>query len=162
MKSFSRSDLGANAELTASTPRCDADVQNEAFSINCLLRTVRDQESVALLSRINYCFPAAAAVSASTAVQYADCLNRLLSQSNVYVVKDMDGDRGYFLQLDSVLQGDAHPKRLSAFLTGVTQDIEIMLKYLQAEAHKPSSKSLSVVSEGCNIANLQTEVCAVA
>ncbi|PZO13082.1 MAG: hypothetical protein DCF25_16595 [Leptolyngbya foveolarum] len=157
-----RSDLSLNAEPTALTHRCDADVHDEAFSINCLLRTVRVEESACLLSKINYCFPATPAVSISTAMRHADCLNRLLSQSKAYVVEDIDGDHGYFLQLDSVLQGDTHQEQVSTFLAGVTQDLEIMLKYFQLEAHKPRSESLSTVSEGCNTASLQTKVSMVA
>lgn len=161
--SLSRSDLIANAEPTAFAHRCDASaVQSEAFSINCLLRTIRVEESVCLLSRINYCFPATPAISVAMAMRYANRLNPLLAQSKVYVVEDLDGDCGYFLQLDSVLKGDAPQERLSTFLAGVTQDIEAMLKYFQAEAHQSSLESLSKVSEGCNVAGLQTKVSAVA
>ncbi|MGB3766542.1 MAG: hypothetical protein WA947_08280 [Phormidesmis sp.] len=157
--SLFRSDSKTNTEPAALSHRCDAGFsKDEAFSINCLLRTVRFEESVRLLSRISYCFPPASAVSVSTAMQHANFLNRLLSQSQVHVVEDIDGAHGYFLQMDSVLQGDANPAQLSTFLSGVTEDIEAMLKYFQAEAYLLQAKSLSTVSEGCNTADLQTQV----
>lgn len=160
---LSYSDLSINVEPTALADRCDVGaIPGEDFSVNCLLRTVRVDASVCLLSRINYCFPATPAVSVAVAMRYADSLNRLLAQSKVYVVKDIDGDHGYFLRVDSVLQGEANRKQLSTFLTGVTKDIEALLKYFQTAAHKPQPESLSTIAEGCNMADLQTDVCRVA
>ena len=139
---------------------------NEAFSIKCLLRTVRVEDSAGLLSRINYCFPSGRAIALPEVMRHAERLNALLVQSKVYVVKDIDGDRGHFLQMDSVLKSDdmqsCDRRKASAFLKGVTSDIERLLKYFQQEADSPNPEGLTAVAQHCNVANLRTAVSMVA
>lgn len=163
MKEFlSRSKLSTNVEPIALAHLSDADNDAEAFSINCSLRTVRVEASVCLLSRVNYCFSGNVRVSVPTAMRHAERLNALLSQSKVHVVKDIDGDRGYFLEIDSVLKGESNRSAVDAFLIGVTKDIETVLKYFQKETDRPQKACLSTVAADCNVASLQTNVCMVA
>ena len=164
---FSTSKLSTNDEPIALPHHSDIDTIThealpEAFSISCSLRTVRVEASVCLLSRINYCFPRDVRVSVPTAMRHAEQLNTLLSRSKVHVVKDIDGDRGYFLEIDSVLQGEANRSAVDAFLVGVTQDMETVLKYFQRETDSSQPARLSVVAKDCNVASLKTNVRMVA
>lgn len=164
--SLSCSKLNINIGPDASSHHEFRHEDENTFSINCLLRTVRVEKLDCLLSRTNYCFPSALPVSVAIAMQHANCLNQLVSHSMVHVVKDIDGDRGYFLQIDSVLKGDRTPAALSTFLGNIEKDIEVILKYFQKETQRETSSkqatSLASVSQGCNIANLRTSVCLVA
>lgn len=163
----SRSKLSTNMEPVALSHPSDA---GDSFSINCLLRVVRIEYSDCLLARINYCFPGMSSVSAATAMQHANRLNRLLVRAKVHVVEDIDGNiplgqvghHGYFLQMDSLLKGDRTQATIDAFLSEVAKDIEILLKYFQQNASKPQTKSLVDVSKGCNMASLQPLVRLVA
>lgn len=165
--------VGVNAEpvILHPTNRQATEVNSDpggAFSINCLLKTIRVEDSVGLLSRIRYCFPTGRATALSAMMQHAERLNTLLVQSRVYVVKDIDGDRGHFLQMDSVLKSDDslerhyHREKASAFLKGVTDDIEILLKYFQQETDAPGSQDLPTVAQRCNVTNLRTATSMVA
>ena len=157
-KSLSRSKLGANADPVARSHHSDA----ELCSINCLLRKVRIEGSACLLARVNYCFPCTTAVSAVSVIRHAEGLNNLVEQSRVHVVKDLDGDCGYFLQMDSVLTGDLDRTSVAAFLSDVAKDVAVMLRYLQAKTDSPLAKRLSAISEGFNATSFQTNVCMVA
>ena len=132
------------------------------FSVNCLLRSVRVEESVCLLSRTNYCFPSGDRISVKEAIQHADCLNRKVSQSKVHVVKDIDGDCGYFLQMDSVLKGNRTPAALSTFLDNIGKDMEVILRYFQQEIRTNQMDSLATIAKRCNVASLRAPVRLVA
>ena len=132
------------------------------FSINCLLRSIRFEESVCLLSRTNYCFPGTSPISVEEAIRHANCLNQRVSQSKVHVVKDIDGDRGYFLQMDSVLRGDRTPAALSAFLDNIRKDMEVILRYFQQATYANQRTSLATVAKRCNAASLRASVHLVA
>lgn len=159
MKDFhSYSKPNRNTEPVVLPHREDEDT----FSINCLFRAIRIEESACLLSRTHYCFPSTLRISIEEAMQHANCLNRRVSQSKVHVVKDIDGDRGYFLQMDSILRGDRTPAALSTFLDNIEKDMEVILQYFQQETCTNQMPSLAAVARKCNAASLSAHVRLVA
>ena len=138
-----------NVDPIARSHRSETDKECDApFAINCLLRRVRFEGSPSLLSRINYRFPAIG-LPVSEVIKHAERLNVQLKQSKVFVVKDLDGDRGHFLQMDSVLQGEVQRAEIAAFLTGVAQDVKVLLTYFQQENDSPP-ESLGAIAQRCN------------
>lgn len=82
-----------------------------------------------LLARINYRFPPETLVSASDVFRYAEVLNYLLVNSKVFVIQDIDGDRGYALRMDAFCSGCHERDSINDFFVGVSRDIEILLNY---------------------------------
>lgn len=104
------------------------------FSLQGLFRAVRVGNAAGLLARINYYFPKGIKASGQEACRYAEVLNRLLVHSRVFVVQDIDGDLGYYLRLDAVLQGQYERNNLTTFLDNVRQDIAVLLQYFSDSA----------------------------
>ena len=98
-------------------------------SIQCLLRAIKVGGTAGLLARINYYFPQDAKVSVKEAFRHANALNHWMGNAKVFVVQDLDGDRGYYLRMDAVLDGQYERKNLTKFLEGLCQDVDVLRGY---------------------------------
>lgn len=104
------------------------------FSLDCLLSVIKIEDKVGLLSRVSYAFPKDLKVSSKEAFGYTDAINPLLAYSQVFVVRDLDGDRGYSLRMDTVHDDSFRRERLSAFFNCISQDVAVLLKYFGCQA----------------------------
>ncbi|MEL7349917.1 MAG: hypothetical protein AAF050_08440 [Cyanobacteria bacterium J06649_5] len=103
------------------------------FSLECLLRAIKIGNTAGLLARTNYYFPSGVHPSSKEVFRYTGTLNTLLLHSKVFVVKDLDGDRGYYLRMDTVLEGQYESSNITDFFRSISADVEIMVNYFNAE-----------------------------
>lgn len=108
-------------------------------SYNCFLKAVRVGPRMNLLSRVSYLLPRAVPATASDALRYADEVNGYLKYSEVFVVKDIDGDGHHYLRMDTILQDTFDRESISGFLDCITEDVSVLLDYFNCG----SSGSLS-------------------
>lgn len=101
------------------------------FSLSCCFRVIRVGNQARLMSRIHYYITADRSVMAKDALYYAEKLNRLLAHSQIFVVQDIDGDRRYGLQMDTLLNAPADPAQLAQFLDNIAADVERLLQYFR-------------------------------
>ncbi|MGC1308504.1 MAG: hypothetical protein WA885_14865 [Phormidesmis sp.] len=97
-------------------------IESENFSIKCLFRVIQVGSRKGLLARINYRFPKAPVLSAQQAFYYAEKLNQRLVHSKVFVVQDIDGDRSYFVRIDTVLYTGYDRRSVANLLDNVSED----------------------------------------
>lgn len=111
-----------------------------AFSIKCSIQILKQGDRTGVVSQICYRPFGQGAHSVNGVFFNAKMLNELLSASEVFVVKDLDGDHSYYLRMDTILLEDTGlPKEISSsssmrslisqLLNHVTQDTDILLKY---------------------------------
>lgn len=100
-----------------------------AFSLDCLLSIIKIEDKVGLLSRVSYFFPKELKVASKEAFSCADELNLRLAYSQVFVVRDLDGDCGYSLRLDTVHDGSFSRESLAVFFDCISQDVMVLLEY---------------------------------
>lgn len=98
-------------------------------SFNCFLKAVRVGPRMNLLSRVSYLLPGAIPATASDALRYADEVNEHLKYSEVFVVKDIDGDGHHYLRMDTILQDTFDRESISGFLDCITEDVSVLLNY---------------------------------
>ena len=114
------------------------------FSMKCSIQTLKRGDRPGILSQICYRPSRRAGERGTNSVSgvffNAKKLNSLLTTSEVFVVKDLDGDHGYYLRMDTILLeesfllGDlstsgSRRSQISQLLDHVTQDVDILLKY---------------------------------
>ncbi|MEM9087610.1 MAG: hypothetical protein AAGC93_02590 [Cyanobacteria bacterium P01_F01_bin.53] len=127
-------------------------------SIQCLLRAIKVGGAAGLLARINYYFPKAQGASVlggsvKQAFRHADALNHCMGNSRVFVVQDLDGDRGYYLRMDAVLNGRYERRNLTKFLEGLCQDVDVFRRYFGC-----SFSAISTLGSTCH-SECETDVC---
>ncbi|MEL6353939.1 MAG: hypothetical protein AAFR58_19610 [Cyanobacteria bacterium J06627_28] len=115
------------------------------FAMDCFLRAVKVGAVAGLLARICYYFPETVPGTVEDVFRYTDVLNTRLKHSQVFVVKDLDGDRGYYLRMDAVLEGGYSRNSISAFLDDVTEDVDILLRYFRPPAIKQDLTSPKII-----------------
>lgn len=133
--------------------------QGNDLSIDCFLRAVKVGAAAGLLARICYYFPEAVPDTVEDVFRYTDVLNTLLKHSQVFVVKDLDGDRGYYLRMDAVLKEGYSRNSISAFLDDVTEDIDILLRYFRPPAIKQKLASPKIMKATNYRAHTQLRRC---
>ena len=116
------------------------------FSLDCLLSVIKIEDKTGVLSRVTYAFPQKTKVSSKDAFQHADAINSLLAYSQVFVVRDLDGDRGYSLRMDTVHNGTSHRESLSAFFDCISQDVTVLLKYFDSQVFAADVEASSPVA----------------
>lgn len=104
---------------------------NADFTLDCSIQEIEGSDHSGLSSRVSYYFPSRVPTSLNDVFRYADMINPLLLHSQVFVVQDLDGDRSYYLRMDTVLPGAANEASISSLLDNVTQDVSILLKYFR-------------------------------
>ncbi|MEO0887728.1 MAG: hypothetical protein AAFY54_17615, partial [Cyanobacteria bacterium J06648_10] len=82
--------------------------------------------------RLSYYLPTQLHVSLNHIFDDAEALNQRLASSQVFVVQDLDGDRGYYLRMDTVQTGRVDAGSISRLLESVTQDFAILLAYYRS------------------------------
>lgn len=112
------------------------------FSLECLLSVIKIEDKAGLLSRVSYSFPKELKVSSKEAFNCADALNPLLTYSQVFVVRDLDGDRGYSLRMDTVHNDSFSRESLATFFDRINQDLTILLKYFGAQISVADAENL--------------------
>jgi len=111
-----------------------------AFSIKCSIQMLKQGDRTGVVSQICYRPFGQGAHSVNGVFFNAKMLNELLSASEVFVVKDLDGDHSYYLRMDTILLEDTGLSKeisssssmrslISQLLNHVTQDTDILLKY---------------------------------
>ena len=111
------------------------------LSLKGLLREVRLNNRVGLISRINCCFPKDTRLTAKEALHCAELLNHLLVHSKVFVVQDIDGDQRYSFRMDTLLQGSCDRENIARFLDDITVDVEVLLHFFQGHPLAPDEPS---------------------
>ncbi|MGB3671221.1 MAG: hypothetical protein WA984_13990 [Phormidesmis sp.] len=140
------------AQVEESLGKRAAVSQDEAaFSIKCSIQMLKQGDRTGVVSQICYRPSGQGAHSVNGVFFNAKMLNALLTVSEVFVVKDLDGDHSYYLRMDTILLEDTGlPKEMrssanssgarssssmrsliSQLLNHVTQDTDILLKYFR-------------------------------
>ncbi len=115
----------------------DKKLQDEAtYSIECSIQTLKRGDRTGVISQIGYQLSRQGDRSVNKVFSDARMLNRQLTASEVFVVKDLDGNRGYYLRMDTILIGDVRTKDsrqmlISQLLDHITQDIDILRNYFR-------------------------------
>lgn len=115
--------------------------EDKDFSFNCRFRVFRSNGRMALHSRVSYYFQQGIPTSVGDVFRYADILNQRLTHSQVFVVRDLDGDLGYYLRMDTISQCAYERQEISRFLDDVTEDIDILLTYFRHR--RPETRSIA-------------------
>ncbi len=117
--------------------------EKTAFSIECSIQMLKQSDRTGVVSQICYrpC-DGRGAYSVNSIFFNAKMLNERLTTSKVFVVKDLDGDHGYYLRMDTILLEETElsaelgtrssssvRSQISQLLNYVTQDTDILLKY---------------------------------
>lgn len=116
------------------------------FSIQSKPQPTLIHSPTGLLSQIDCYFPRGLSVSASAAFDYAAAINQQLVHSKAFVVQDIDGDGGYYLRVDTLLEGcyeakDYDPKAIDTLLASMSQDLERLNRFFRdliPAPHRPS------------------------
>lgn len=107
-----------------------------SFELNCLVQAVQVNGKASLLSRVTYSFRQLPALTGQDALRYAEVLNCLLVHSQVFVIQDIDGDRHYSLQMDTLLSAPYRRRNISCFLDQISQDASLLIQYCQTQVDK--------------------------
>ena len=107
------------------------------LSLDCSIKAMRMDGKSGLLARLTYpLVQSSNSVSARShsmtsreALHYAEVINYLLVRSQVFVIQDLDGDRRYQLQMDTLLSAPYSRRRLAQFVDDITQDASVLVHY---------------------------------
>ena len=98
-----------------------------SLSLNYTVQPLLNESG--LCARLSYYLPTQVHVSLNHIFDDAEALNQRLASSQVFVVQDLDGDRGYYLRMDTVQTGRVDAESISKLLDSVAQDVSILLAY---------------------------------
>ena len=104
------------------------------LTLDCLVRIIKVDNRPSLLSRVTYSFDRARPLTSREALHYAEVINCLLVHSQVFVIQDIDGDRYYSLQMDTLSSAPRNRRNLARFLDNIAQDVSILIQYCQSKA----------------------------
>lgn len=134
MKERLRSNYGLASSHNEKAVLSDASAiisQAADFLLDCSIQALKGLGDTGLSSRVSYYFPSKVPASLNDVFRYVDELNALLLHSKVFVVQDLDGDRSYYLRMDTVLLGSINASSISALLDNIAQDVSILLQYFR-------------------------------
>jgi len=109
-----------------------------ALSLGCSIRAIRVEGETGLLSRVTYPLARSHTCTGRRALHYAEMVNHLLVYSQVFVVQDIDGDRSYSLQMDTLLSAPCNRRSIARFIDNVEQDITVLIRYCKSKTAKES------------------------
>lgn len=113
--------------------QAQVDAADYDFSLDCSIRVIKVANGSGLLSRVVYPLPRSRSIRSKEALHYAEVLNCLLVHSRVFVNQDIDGDRRYSLQMDTVLPNPFNHGSITQFLDNIAQDSGVLLRYFQSK-----------------------------
>ena len=120
----------------------------EDIALDCTVQKLRGSDYTGLISQVSYRFLARVPASLEDVFRYVEALNSLLRHSQVFVVRDLDGDGSYYLRMDTLITGEINRTRVYTFLDNITEDVRIILKYFdhplpqRTSAHRKTESSL--------------------
>lgn len=103
------------------------------LSLDCTVQAIKGCDHTGLISRVTYRFLAKVPATLEDVFCYTHTLNQLLVHSQIFVVKDLDGDGSYTLRMNTILEGKISREAISSFLDQITEDIKIVLTYFNHE-----------------------------
>ncbi|MFK8185083.1 MAG: hypothetical protein AB8B99_17060 [Phormidesmis sp.] len=104
------------------------------LALDCSIQMIKADSGASLLSRVVYPFPRSLFLRGKDALHYAEVINCLLVHSRVFVNQDIDGDRRYSLQMDTLLPAPCDRSSIAQFLDHIAQDAGVLIQYFQSKA----------------------------